>query len=469
MNPRRGPCFHLQEPRLRSDERHEDIQVLFYYHGAFRLERRADARGEPVAAGRTAGDQRIQGERPPGPVSPAGRDDPRSAAQPQGAERGAKEMPATPRRSNEDLRKIVAAIGSHLVAQIQSGDDPLDLPTDHRRYTTRPLSVAHGASGIALFLKRTRGEVPAVLLDALARKAPRSGDDHHAPGLYMGSSGIAWTLLELGLRSEAEALMDVAARSPILFEIDDMFHGAAGWGLANLFFFTQLGDERYLRNAADAFDRIKPRLKRGRGGGLFEDTAAAYHGLAHGASGVGYFLLRLYRATGQAEHLEAARALLDHDLASLGGEAHASPARRRSAVEERAPCASWRSGSAGIGAVALRFHAALGEERYLAAARDIARQVERGATSSPTNFSGTAGIGNFFVDLHRRTGEEGYLEEARRLVDRVMRFALKRPPGLAFPGEDLVHVSADYGAGSAGTGMFIHRVIAGGGLPYFDL
>ncbi|AUX43491.1 uncharacterized protein SOCE26_049400 [Sorangium cellulosum] len=469
MNPRRGPCFHLQEARLRSDERTEDIQVLFYYHGAFRAERRTDTCGEPLAPRRTAGGHRIPDERPPGPASPLRQDDARCAAPPGSAEKTAQEKPAPARRSNEDLRKVVAAIGSHLVAQIQSGDDPLDLPTDYRRYTTSPLSVAHGASGIALFLKRTRGEVPGVFLDALAWKASRSGDERHAPGLYMGSSGIAWTLLELGLRREAEALMDSAARSPILFEIADMFHGAAGWGLANLFFFTQLGDERYLRNAVDAFDQIQPRLQRGRGGGFHEDTAAAYHGLAHGPAGVGYFLLRLYRVTGHAEHLEVARALLDHDLASPGGEAHASVARRRSAADERAPCTSWRSGSAGVGAVALRFHAALGEERYLEAARKIARQIERGIPSSPANFSGMAGIGNFLVDLHRRTGEEGYMEEARGLADRVMRFALKRPPGLAFPGEDLARVSADYGAGSAGTGMFIHRVIAGGGLPYFDL
>ena len=85
-----------------------------------------------------------------------------------------------------------------------------------------------------------------------------------------------------------------------------------------------------------------------------------------------------------------------------------------------------------------------------------------------SNFAGMSGIGNFFVDLHRRTEEARYLEEARRFVDRVMLFALEKPSGLVFPGEELVRISTDYGTGSAGTGMFIHRVVAGGGLPYLD-
>jgi hypothetical protein len=34
--------------------------------------------------------------------------------------------------------------------------------------------------------------------------------------------------------------------------------------------------------------------------------------------------------------------------------------------------------------------------------------------------------------------------------------------------EDLLRISTVYGTGSAGTGTFIHRIIAGGGIPYLD-
>ncbi|WP_437669833.1 class III lanthionine synthetase LanKC [Sorangium sp. So ce131] len=378
---------------------------------------------------------------------------------------GAAPMP--PLRTDGDLREIVAAIGSYIVAEIQRREDPLDLPTDYRRFATNPLSVAYGASGVALYLKRTRGEVPGVFLDALVREASRIGDGGYAPGLYVGSSGVAWTLLELGMRGEAERLMDVAAGSPLLFENADMFYGAAGWGLANLFFFAQLGDEKYLARALEASARIAPELRRDRAGACYENTGAVYHGLAHGAAGIGYFMLRLHRATGREEHLEIARALLEYELASAEEQEDGSVAFRRSA-DERVRYPYWRIGGAGIGAVALRFHAALGDERYLHMARKIALHLEGAYTVFPTNFAGMAGIGNFFVDMHRRTEEARYLEEARRFVDRVMLFAIARPAGLVFPGEELLRVSTDYGTGSAGIGMFIHRVVAGGGLPYFD-
>ncbi|WP_437923635.1 class III lanthionine synthetase LanKC [Sorangium sp. So ce291] len=375
--------------------------------------------------------------------------------------------PRPPLRGDDELRKIVGAIGSYVVDLIQRGDDPLDLPADYRRSMTNPLSVAYGASGVALFLKRTRGEVPEAFLHALVREASKISNDRYAPGLYVGSSGVAWTLLELGMRKDAESIMETAAGSPVLFENADMFYGAAGWGLANLFFLAQLGDEKYLRNAVDAFDHIKPQLQSDKGGYFYKNIDAVYHGLAHGASGIAYFALRLHRATGREEHLEIARGLLDFELASAEEERPGYAQFKRS-VDDRLIYPYWRIGGAGVGAVALRFHAALGDPRYLEMARKIARQIEGNYTVFPTNFSGMAGLGNFFVDMHRRTEEARYLEEARRFVDRVMLFALEKPSGLAFPGEELLRLSTDYGTGSAGTGMFIHRIVAGGGLPYLD-
>lgn len=376
--------------------------------------------------------------------------------------------PLRPLRSDDDLRGVVGAIGSYIVDQIQSGDDPLDLPMDYRRFFTNPLSVAYGASGIALFLKRAVGEVPGAFLDALVRKASRISNDTYAPGLYMGSSGIAWTLLELGMRREAETLMDTAARSPLLFENADLFFGAAGWGLANLFFFERLGDEKYLENAVDAFVNTKPKLQREEDAYFYTNGGDVYSGVAHGASGIGYFLLRLFQVTRKEEHLEVARALLDFDLAKAE-ETQADALFHRSA-NDPTYYPYWRIGSAGIGSVALRFHAELGgeRERYIEIARKIAHNLEGGYSVFPTNFFGMAGFGSFFVDMHHHTGEERYRDEARRFVDRVMLFAIEKPTGIVFPGEELLRVSTDYGTGSAGTGTFIHRILAGGGIPYFD-
>jgi hypothetical protein len=374
--------------------------------------------------------------------------------------------PLSPLRSDNDLRGITDAIGSYIVDQIQSGDHPLDLPLDYRRFFTNRLSVAYGAAGIALFLKRTKGEVPGAFLDALVREVSTINNDRYAPGLYMGSSGVAWTLLHLGMREEAEALMDTAARSPLLFENADLFYGAAGWGLANLFFFDRLGDEKYLANAVAAFAEMKPKLERENEGYFYTNTGDVYSGLAHGASGIGYFLLRLSQVTRQDEHLEVARGLLDFDLAKA--EETEEDVRFHRSANDPTFFPYWRLGGAGIGSVALRFHTALGDPRYIEIARKVARHLASAYSVFPANFLGMAGFGNFFVDMHQHTGEEGYLEEARRFVDRIMLFAIEKPTGIVFPGEELIRISTDYGTGSAGIGTFIHRIIAGGGIPYFD-
>ncbi|HZF55600.1 MAG TPA: class III lanthionine synthetase LanKC [Polyangiaceae bacterium] len=376
-------------------------------------------------------------------------------------------QPIAPARSDGDLRSIVSGIASYIVDETQSSDDPLDLPVDYRRYYTNQLSVSFGASGVALFLKRAGGEVPGAFLDALVREAAAITNDTYAPGLYVGSSGVAWTLLELGMREQAEALMATAAKSPVLSENADIFYGAAGWGLANLFFFRKLGDERYLKSAVEAFAAIKPKLEREDKGIFYVNDGLIYSGLAHGPSGIGYFMLRLYEATRQEEHLDVARGLFDFDLSKA--EEKDGEILFRRAVNDTLFYPYWRIGSAGVGAVAVRFHAALGDAKYMNVARAIARTLAGAYSVFPTNFFGMTGFGSFFLDMHQHTGEEGYLEEARRFVDRVMLFAIEKPTGIVFPGEELLRISTDYGTGSAGTGLFIHRLLAGGGVPYFDL
>lgn len=375
-------------------------------------------------------------------------------------------LPLEPSRDEAELKRLRDRIADYVLAKMSAGSDPLDLPTDYRRFTTNRLSAAYGASGIALFLHRVGRPLPPVFLDALLREARAIDNAHYAPGLYLGSAGVAWTLLELGQPEEARAVLKVAENSPLLFDSADLFYGAAGHGLTQLFFFERLGDERHLQAACRAFEGLEPRLQRAERGLFFESGGDVYHSLAHGASGVAWFLLKLHQATGRAEVLDCARSLLEHDLSSA--ESVEGQLRVRRSRRERVHYPYWQIGAAGVASVALRFHAVLGEPHYLEQARAIAASLVGNYSVFPTNFLGMVGLGELFVDLHQHTGEESYRTEARRFVDRIMLFALERPEGLVFPGEDLVRVSTDYGTGSAGTGLFIHRLLEAGGLPYLD-
>ncbi|HEX8539351.1 MAG TPA: lanthionine synthetase C family protein, partial [Cystobacter sp.] len=371
-----------------------------------------------------------------------------------------------PRLHEAALRERIAGAARYIEEEVRRAEDPLTLATDYRRCVTNRLGVAYGASGIAVALQRMRGAAPERLVRALVEEAARADPRRYPPGLFVGLSGIAWSLLELGQREAAERLLATAADSPLLGQGADLFYGDAGWGLAQLFFHQRLGDARYLRQALDARARIEAALEHTPAGVRYVNQGDVYCGLAHGSAGIGYFLLRLYEATREPAHLERARALLDHDLAQ-GQERDGTLVFQRSEQNPlRYPY--WALGAAGLGSLALRFHAVLGEPRYLQAARRIAEGLRGRYSVFPSHFYGMAGLGHFFVDLHPHTGEPEDRAEALRFAERVLLFALERPTGWVTPGEGLLRISTDYATGSAGVGVLLHRLLRGGGVPYLD-
>ncbi|WP_157601397.1 protein kinase/lanthionine synthetase C family protein [Stigmatella aurantiaca] len=386
------------------------------------------------------------------------------------AQRSLPRLRAVPRSSpaldEASLRERMEGAAHFIEEEVRQAEDPLTLATDYRRCVTNRLGVAYGASGIAVALQRMRGAAPERLVHALVAEAAQASHRRYPPGLYVGLSGIAWSLLELGQREAAERLMAMGVDSPLLGHGADLFYGDAGVGLAHLFFLKRLGDPRSLRHALEAFERIATRLEETREGLRYVNQGEAYCGLAHGSAGIGYFLLRLYEATGERSHLERARALLDHDLGQgreYGGQWCFSRSEREPVLYPY-----WAMGGAGLGTIALRFHAVLGEPRYLQAAQRIADGLRGQYSVFPSHFYGMAGLGHFFVDLHQHTGEPGDREEALRFAERALLFAMDRPTGWVTPGEGLLRVSTDYATGSAGIGVLLHRLLAGGGIPMFD-
>ncbi|SET46777.1 Protein kinase domain-containing protein [Stigmatella erecta] len=365
------------------------------------------------------------------------------------------------------LRERIDGAARFIEEEVRGAEDPLALATDYRRCLTNRLGVAYGASGIAVALQRMRGAAPERLVSALVAEAAQAHPRKYPPGLYVGLSGIAWSLLELGQREPAERLLALSADSPLLGQGADLFYGDAGWGLTQLFFLKRLGARHYLRQALEAFERIEAKLEETPAGLRYVNEGDVYCGLAHGSAGIGYFLLRLYEATGERVHLERARALLEHDLGQ--GVAQDGALLFHRSERERILYPYWALGGAGLAAIALRFHGVLGEPRYLQLAQRMAQGLQGQYSVFPSHFYGMAGLGHLFVDLHQHTGEPGDAEEARRFAERSLLFAIPRPTGWVTPGEGLLRISTDYATGSAGIGVLLHRLLAGGGIPWFDV
>ena len=139
----------------------------------------------------------------------------------------------------------------------------------------------------------------------------------------------------------------------------------------------------------------------------------------------------------------------------------------KSAAEARAIVFPyWYRGSAGLGTTVARF-VALGESDLAAALGELVLACSYRYTVMPGLFFGLAGFGNFLLDCHQLLGEEHYLDSARRTADGLTLFAIERPEGIAFPGEDLYRITLDFGTGTAGIALLLHRFATGG--PNFNL
>lgn len=62
-----------------------------------------------------------------------------------------------------------------------------------------------------------------------------------------------------------------------------------------------------------------------------------------------------------------------------------------------------------------------------------------------------------------------YLRQTLDVADGISLFALQRSNGIAFPGEQLLRISTDFGTGAAGIGLYLHRLAHAGsvGNPNF--
>jgi serine/threonine protein kinase len=356
----------------------------------------------------------------------------------------------------ENYRAVLEGIVDHIcVAADYSRKDRL-FPADPKIFVTNPLSLAHGAAGVIYALRKVGGKLPQQAYDWIL--AHKITPDSYPPGLYMGLSGIAWSLLEIGAIDEAEKLCRLASTSRLLDDSCDIFFGVAGWGLTNLRFFQETSDEFYLEMARRAGRQLLAQARHHENGCHWASTTSAPLGLAHGASGIALFLLYLYLATGERKFLETGHQGLEFDL-SFAVETMDSGLSWGRVSDAPSPVYPyWRCGSAGVGSVLLRFHKLLGGERYRRILDRIFIDTDRKYASFPGRFMGLAGIGDFLLDLHQFIPAPAHLESAMKVGRGVMNFKVDRN-GVAFPGDMLSRLSCDYGTGSAGIALFLKRLV----------
>lgn len=333
-------------------------------------------------------------------------------------------------------------------------------PACFRLFESNPLSLLYGATGTVAAVKRAGRTIPAEWLDwLLARNVSAEG---YPAGLFIGMAGIAWALLDLGLVDAGRSVLEKSNVHPLVAGASDLGYGLAGRGMANLRFFTKLGDEEFLQNAKNDAREVLGRSEVDEDGRRYwTQDDGVYLGLGRGSSGVALFLLYLGLICGDHTYIDRGREALDFDLAHRtdtpdGGWTWGY---RTDFKEVLVPY--WGFGSAGVGSALVRY-CTLAEQHDLHDALDrIFIDTRRKFAVLPGKQNGLSGIGGFNLDAYSLTGETRWRESAMRAFEGICLQAIKRSTGVAFTGDFQGKISCDYASGSAGVVVFLHRLQTG--------
>ena len=414
----------------------------------------------------------------------------------------------TPAETVERSAGVVVDLAGWLLDTRGAGPNGHLWPAGAAAASLDPVAVQAGASGVGLFLAqllRHAGDLPPAaqrrldevrLREALGRIAGWVADQlarnpERPPGLYFGTSGVAWFLAEAGEALRRDDLVrranELALSLPVRVPNSDITHGTAGIGLGQLRQWMLTGDDRFLARTVVAAEQVlRAAVRRdGENGVVWPVPVGAptrlagtvSYGYAHGNAGIATFLLAAAAATGEPEFATVAtEALLTvlPQAAVVDGAAYwpASPADAGDS-SEAGYWPSWCNGSSGMGTAFLRAHLATGQAAFRAAAEAAAKAGLRERwRSSTVQCHGLAGDAELLLDLallparpldpgdpHRHAA----LEAAEALL--LQRRTPAAGPGTVFADDSGATVSAGFGTGLAGTGAFLLRLVAGGARP----
>jgi Lanthionine synthetase C-like protein len=354
-------------------------------------------------------------------------------------------------------QSTIDCIASYLIGSADYGRQDRLWPCDYNTFLTNPLNLAFGACGTALFLNKMNQYLPPKLIDWLTGHS--LSHDEYAPGLCSGLAGISLAFSGLGLVEAAERILVEAYKSQLLFEDPSVYYGCAGWGLVSLYFYKTTRKQIYFDFAIQAGENLARTCRSGEGGCFWRSAVDGkiYYGWGMGQAGVALFLLKLYDVTCLGAYLEIAKEALHYDLyhginTEVGKQWH-----RYEADNLLFPY--MLHGTAGIGAVVVRFASVLQDQYFRSVAVALARDAYVSHSFSPGLFEGLAGIGEFMLDVGYELDEPEFCRKARDIADSIQRFRIERDNGVVFPDRSLLKISADFGSGSAGIGLFFNRVL----------
>src|SRR6266496_3372697 len=192
-------------------------------------------------------------------------------------------------------------------------------------------------------------------------------------------------------------------------------------------------------------------------------AGTTHYGFAHGLAGIAWFLLAAGLATGRAECLELAGQAGETLVAAAHVADGAAWWRARPADPPAMRLLHWCHGASGVGTFLARLARATGNTRARQLAELAGVAVRRARwQGSPAACHGLAGNGEFLLDLVAELGEPRYRAWAGELAEGILAQHAIRDGRMLVPDDTGKGVAADFGGGLAGVLAFLIRLRHGG-------
>jgi len=342
-------------------------------------------------------------------------------------------------------------------------------PASPQVWTVNPVCIGYGAGGVALYQQKS-GTLGSQTLNWIVE---RTSPDTCPPSLFVGMAGVAWLLVECGELIQAKNIMSQA------WDISDdvgssLYFGLAGLGLVELKLFQKTGDREHLIRAEEVAFKIQAQSHENEDGVHWITSGQIKLGFSEGPSGVALFFLYLYCITSNIHYLAFGRKALDFDLAQrvdANGQILWHQCANASPNAPKTPHL-W-AGTAGVGAVLLRYYFLTQELGYGALLSKLSHTISSRFSNKIWQCEGLSGMVEFHLDMahffpeHRHKHELIAWHLAEGIMDHALRLDEKLFKGVAFAGIDHVRICADYGYGTAGIALCLHRLRHGGDRSLF--
>ncbi|MER5864318.1 class IV lanthionine synthetase LanL [Kitasatospora sp. NPDC002040] len=204
--------------------------------------------------------------------------------------------------------------------------------------------------------------------------------------------------------------------------------------------------------------------------GFDSALAGARHlGYAHGVAGVGAFLLALAEAAGDARALDGAGEAVRTLAATVRQDGGSAWWPQSAGDPPHVRLAHWCSGSSGVGSFLVRYWRATGDETAYRLALAAGQAVlDARWHSGVSACHGLAGNGEYLLDLAGATGEERFRTGAEELAGLIAARAVRRDGRLVLPDETGLGSTPAYGTGTSGPLAFLLRLQYGGPRLWLD-